>query len=108
MQGAACHLAILDSDREVNQARRSRIVFQEQGIERAHGVEKFRGPDVPTLKINASSQLDGLEHLVEQQGAGQYRKSGEMPREGRMVCGDSNRAMHFHGESSARNRLSAK
>src|SRR5271155_2299251 len=68
MQRAAGHFALVDANREMNQPR--------------------RGRDMPGFEVNSPRLLDDLEHLIQQQGARQHRKSGEMTCKRRVVGGD--------------------
>src|SRR5258707_11519035 len=47
MQRTAGNFAVVDADREVNQSRGRGLVFQHETIARPHGIEKFRGRDMP-------------------------------------------------------------
>src|SRR5277367_2953525 len=77
MQRAAGHFALVDANREMNQPRRGRFVLKNESVARPHRIEKFRGRDMPGFEVNSPRLLDDLEHLIQQQGARQHRKSGE-------------------------------
>src|ERR1700689_3211234 len=102
MKRAAGHFALLDANRKVNQSRRRCLVLQDQGFARPHRIEKFRGPNLPALKIDSARQFNGLQHLVQQNGAGQHRERGEVSRKRWVVRRDVERAVHFHYDSLIR------
>jgi hypothetical protein len=102
MERAVCHLAVLGPNRESNQSCLRRIVLNDEVIARANRVDKFGGAYAPALQIDSAREFDGMEHLIEQYGTGQHRKCRKVARKRRVVRGDVERTLHFHGGSALR------
>jgi hypothetical protein len=80
-------------------------VLQAQRITGSHDAEKFDGRDSPLRQIDAPLASDDLQRRIEQDGARQDGKRGEVTGERRVISRDLDGAVHgqgvlaFHGDS---------
>jgi hypothetical protein len=82
-------------------------MLQAERVAGANGIEKFGGREAPLSQIDTALAFDDLERLIEQDGARQDGKPGEVSRKRRVISRDLERTMHacgglgLHGESFA-------
>ena len=96
---------VLRKDGEADQPAFAGVVLQTEYVTGAHDVEKFDGGDLPLREIDTALAFNDLQRRIEQDGARQDGKLGEVTGERRMIPRDLEAAVHgrrglaFHGAS---------